>query len=217
MTDEIERAIRDEVMTLESNGSLWVLAEDYRAILARAEAAEAKLAAARSALDVARRVLDSLDGLTAAQAAKIVSALARIDADAPASPAPVTVEEAARMLLDRWLCGAFEDGADSVADDAITAQWAHVDRTFPDAGPVIEAWLRALAGGKAMTDKQFRERALHILHNMALERTGWRGFFRRWHISDEPLRHDAANLIREVGYAKRVPNDCRLVGERKDG
>lgn len=57
----------------------------------------------------------------------------------------VSVSEAARVLLDGWLAGAFEDGADAAADDAITAQWAHVDRTYPDAAPVIEAWLRALA------------------------------------------------------------------------
>ena len=61
----------------------------------------------------------------------------------------LTVPEAARVLLTRWLDGAFEDGADAVADDAITAQWAHVDRTYPDATPVIEAWLRALASDPA--------------------------------------------------------------------
>ena len=58
---------------------------------------------------------------------------------------PVTVQEAARVLLENWIAGEFEDSADAFADDAITEQWAHVDRTFPDAGPVIEAWLRALA------------------------------------------------------------------------
>lgn len=56
-------------------------------------------------------------------------------------------------------------------------------------------------------------RALRILHNMAVERTGWRSFFRRWWISDEPLRNDAANLIREVGYTALMPYDSRLVGD----
>ena len=51
---------------------------------------------------------------------------------------------AAGVLLDQWLFGAFEDTADAAADDAITQQWAHVDRTYPDAAPIIEAWLRAL-------------------------------------------------------------------------
>jgi len=60
-----------------------------------------------------------------------------------------------------------------------------------------------------------QNRALTILHNMALERTGWRGFFSRWCISDEPLRNDAANLIREIGYDTLTPNHCRLVGDNQ--
>ena len=36
---------------------------------------------------------------------------------------------------------------------------------------------------------------LTILHHLALERTGWRRYFSRWYISDEPLRHDAARLL----------------------
>ena len=63
-----------------------------------------------------------------------------------------------------------------------------------------------------MTNEQ-QMRALCILHNMAVERTGWRGFFRRWWISDEPLRNDAANLIREVGYCALMPKNSRLVGD----
>lgn len=58
-----------------------------------------------------------------------------------------------------------------------------------------------------------QQRALSILHSMALERTGWRAFFRRWCISDEPLRNDAANLIREIGYGQLRPINSRLVGE----
>ena len=63
-----------------------------------------------------------------------------------------------------------------------------------------------------MTREQ-QMRALCILHNMAVERTGWRAFFRRWWISDEPLRNDAANLIREVGYSALMPESSRLVGD----
>ena len=48
-----------------------------------------------------------------------------------------------------------------------------------------------------MTDAQFARRAELILHNMALERTGRGRWFRRWLISHEPLRNDAANLLRE--------------------
>lgn len=61
--------------------------------------------------------------------------------------------------------------------------------------------------------KEQEMRALTILHNMAVERKGWRSFFRRWWISDEPLRNDAANLVREVGYSALMPNGCQLVGD----
>lgn len=49
-TDKIERDICDEVMTLQLDGSLWVLADDYRALLARAEAAQADLINERARL-----------------------------------------------------------------------------------------------------------------------------------------------------------------------
>lgn len=65
-----------------------------------------------------------------------------------------------------------------------------------------------------MTNEQ-QQRALCILHNMALERTGWRGFFSRWCFSDEPLRNDAANLLREIGYSQFSPVNSRLVGSDK--
>ncbi len=59
-----------------------------------------------------------------------------------------------------------------------------------------------------VTDADFRDRAETILHNLALERVGpWRRFWRRWEISDEPLRCDAARLLREAGvHIKRPPN-----------
>lgn len=66
-----------------------------------------------------------------------------------------------------------------------------------------------------MTDEQFKERATRILHNMALERVGyWRQLWQRWHISDEPLRNDAANLLREAGiefFAR--PKGTQMVGD----
>ena len=65
-----------------------------------------------------------------------------------------------------------------------------------------------------MTDRQFTERAALILHNMSLERTGWRGFFRRWHISDEPLRNDAANLLTEYGVSLLTPKGTRRIGDQ---
>lgn len=65
-----------------------------------------------------------------------------------------------------------------------------------------------------MNDRQFAERAAGILHNMALERKGfWRSLFRRWHISDEPLRNDAANLLREYGVTMLMPKGCQWVGD----
>lgn len=56
-------------------------------------------------------------------------------------------------------------------------------------------------------------RAIGILENMALENTGWKALFRRWYISDEPLRNDAANLLREMGVITRKPIGTQLVGD----
>jgi hypothetical protein len=54
--------------------------------------------------------------------------------------------------------------------------------------------------------------ALGILHRFATENVGWRGYFRRWYFSDEPLRHDAANLVRRAGFEMMRPEHTRLVG-----
>ncbi|MFC4731778.1 hypothetical protein [Salipiger abyssi] len=74
----------------------------------------------------------------------------------------VTMAEAAKVLLDAWLIGAFEDGADAAADDAITDQWAHVDRTYPDAAPVVEAWLRALTDAEQPRSVTVAEAAKYV-------------------------------------------------------
>ncbi len=64
-----------------------------------------------------------------------------------------------------------------------------------------------------MTDRELINRSLGILHRMATEHTGWRSFFRRWYYSDEPLRNDAANLVREAGFEMMRPDNTQLVGE----
>lgn len=64
------------------------------------------------------------------------------------------------------------------------------------------------------SDAMLLNRALGILHRMATENTGWRSFFWRWYYSDEPLRNDAANLVREAGYGTVQPVNTRLVGDR---
>lgn len=66
-----------------------------------------------------------------------------------------------------------------------------------------------------MTPEQ-QDRALTILFNLSIERTGWRSWFRRWWLSDEPLRNDAGRLILEVGYQKRRPVNTRIVGALDD-
>lgn len=66
---------------------------------------------------------------------------------------------------------------------------------------------------RTISDRDFAERAAGILHNMALERRGWRGLFGRWYISAEPLRNDAANLLREAGWSFPTPDGCRMVGD----
>ncbi len=63
-----------------------------------------------------------------------------------------------------------------------------------------------------MTDRDFRDRAESILWNLALERTGWRQIFRRWHIAAEPLRNDASRLLQDAGVERMRPVKSRLVG-----
>ena len=61
-------------------------------------------------------------------------------------------------------------------------------------------------------DEVLLDEALGILHRFALEQTGWRGWLRRWYYSDEPLRHDAANLVRRAECQIMRPEHTRLVG-----
>jgi len=57
-------------------------------------------------------------------------------------------------------------------------------------------------------------RAMWILHNMALERVGfWRRLVARWAIDAEPLRNDAANLVREFGFKGAIPEGTQLCGD----
>lgn len=56
------------------------------------------------------------------------------------------------------------------------------------------------------------QRALGILHRMGLEQTGWRGWIKRWYYGAEPLRNDAANLVRESGYSEPQTLNTQLVG-----
>lgn len=55
--------------------------------------------------------------------------------------------------------------------------------------------------------------ALGLLHRFATENVGWRSIGRRWYYNDEPLRHDAANLVRRAQYQAPMPEHCQLVGE----
>lgn len=66
-----------------------------------------------------------------------------------------------------------------------------------------------------MNDHILLERALSILHRMATERTGWRRFFARWYYSDEPLRNDAANLVKDARFGMNMPLDSKLLGEEE--
>lgn len=67
----------------------------------------------------------------------------------------------------------------------------------------------------AMMTREEANRALHILHRLSLEHIGWRSFWRRWVYSDEPLRHDAANFLRSMGFQTLNPHDTRLVGDKE--
>jgi hypothetical protein len=58
---------------------------------------------------------------------------------------------------------------------------------------------------------EHERRMLWLLDKMSLERTGWRGFLRRWYYSAEPLRHDAARLLDEIGSEYPRPYHTRRV------
>ena len=60
-------------------------------------------------------------------------------------------------------------------------------------------------------------RSCEILHNLSLEyrHVSWwqRMLGKRWVISDEPLRHDAARFLRSIRHDKTVPEDYKMAGE----
>lgn len=62
-------------------------------------------------------------------------------------------------------------------------------------------------------DAELLNRAMAILSRFGTENIGWKSLFRRWYYSDEPLRNDAANLVRESGFMFPMPFDTRLVGD----
>ena len=65
-----------------------------------------------------------------------------------------------------------------------------------------------------LTYEQFSARATTILKNLALERKGWRRWvFGRWYINDEPLRNDAANLLRASLWHGTTPMNTQFVGD----
>ena len=64
-------------------------------------------------------------------------------------------------------------------------------------------------------DAELLDRTLALLHRFATENTGWRAWFVRWYYSDEPLRNDAANLVRLAGFGMPMPLKTRLVGDQE--
>lgn len=66
---------------------------------------------------------------------------------------------------------------------------------------------------QAGPDAVLLDRALGILHRMGTENAGWKRFVWRWYYSDEPLRNDAANLVREAGFGSPLPRGSRLLGD----
>lgn len=71
-------------------------------------------------------------------------------------------------------------------------------------------------GRDPVNDRAMLIRALGILHRMATEQTGWRYYLRRWYYGDEPLRNDAANLVREADFRAPLPDGTKLVGGDDD-
>ena len=50
-----------------------------------------------------------------------------------------------------------------------------------------------------------QKRALMILHRMSCERMRYWFPWRRWWITDEPLRNDAGNFLMEIGFTGEGP------------
>lgn len=61
-------------------------------------------------------------------------------------------------------------------------------------------------GGRSIMTPAQQERALMILHRMSCERERYWFAWRRWWIADEPLRNDAGNLLREIGFEAMTPD-----------
>lgn len=82
----------------------------------------------------------------------------------------------------------------------------------PENIELTDAQRHAMAHGMLWpgSERANLERAIGILHNMALERRGWRRIFGRWLISDEPLRNDAARFLKDLGVERRVPIYARV-------
>jgi hypothetical protein len=66
----------------------------------------------------------------------------------------------------------------------------------------------------SVEERHIYERALGILHRMRLENTkrGW-PIFSRWYYSDEPLRNDASNLLRQIGYQAEQPEGTKDIND----
>ena len=79
--------------------------------------------------------------------------------------------------------------------------------TYGPAPPLVDPQTPQLG------DRALLFMALRVLQNMATENTGWRSFFRRWYFSDEPLRNDAANIVRAAQFQGRRPEGTRIIGE----
>ncbi len=75
---------------------------------------------------------------------------------------------------------------------------------------------RGCCTGTSKDDAVILDMALRTLHRFATENTGWRSFFRRWYFSDEPLRNDAANIVRMAQFAMPRPENTRIIGDKND-
>ena len=88
-------------------------------------------------------------------------------------------------------------------------------------GFVTEAWgFHPGLKGEVMYTRVSRdeyERAMSILFRLATERERplWAFWRARFPYSHEPLRNDAANLLRQVGYNEPMISGCGLVGDVK--
>ena len=132
-------------------------------------------------------------------------------------------KERARLLIDNArMTLAIKDAIEALERDSTSAPVLECLRSALTAtnreydsnvAPCDDAKVERLRADKDVQqpDSALFRTALGVLHRMATENTGWRSIFFRWYYSDEPLRNDAADIVRAARFEMPMPEDTRLL------